>query len=315
MEEFSIMVDQNDNKPVDDTGQLAPEGAAAVHSGHSNFNRRIHIETNATMGHFPLLSWRAIIAGFLVTMLVGTILLALGIGVGGLQLQGLAQGNQQGGGLGIGAAVWFLLTALIALFVGSYYAARISNFITSRVGAAQGLVIAALVFFVFFMEVAMGIGLAGQGVGGALSLLGGTTADLANNPQVQSTLNKVIGEQNLKAPPDIIAQGVIVRLAAGDTDGATNFFAYETGQSRAEAEAKLNQINVELQDTLHGAAIGAARAVSGFGWTLFAILFLGSIFSALGGALGSKQNYRHPLARDIAETSGAGATFTPAYQS
>src|SRR5205823_1816201 len=113
-------------------------------------------ELNVALGHLPLLSWPAVFAGLFVALLAAAIWLTLGLGIGGLSLESAIVNRSSAGGFTIGSGVWLILTGIFALFIGAYYAARVSNFITGKVGAAHGLVIAALFFGLFFIQLGLG---------------------------------------------------------------------------------------------------------------------------------------------------------------
>ena len=98
----------------------------------------------------PFVSWRSIVAGLLVTLFTFATLMFLGMAVGGVALQGIVDQGSSARGFPIGAGIWLLLSTLLSLFAGSYFSGRVSSFLTSRSGAAQGLVIASL-FFVLFL--------------------------------------------------------------------------------------------------------------------------------------------------------------------
>src|SRR2546421_10345994 len=63
------------------------------------------------------ISWGAIFAGVVIALAVQIVLSLLGIGIGASTIDPLNQQNP-GKGLGIGAAVWFVISSLIATFAG-----------------------------------------------------------------------------------------------------------------------------------------------------------------------------------------------------
>src|SRR5579871_6033317 len=94
--------------------------------------RNMSGKTETSLGHFALLSWKSILAGFLVTLLASSILFALGMGVGGATLKNILDRSELGP-MAVGSVVWIFLTVFLSLFIGSYFAARVSNFITDRI--------------------------------------------------------------------------------------------------------------------------------------------------------------------------------------
>src|SRR4051812_9083861 len=101
--------------------------------GEAAQNAASHIPI-AGFQHVTFVSWRSVLAGFFISMLCFTILLSLGMGIGGVSFEP----NSSGTAWTWSSALWIIVSALIALFVGSYIAGRISNYITMRIGAAQG---------------------------------------------------------------------------------------------------------------------------------------------------------------------------------
>jgi hypothetical protein len=136
----------------------------------------VPLETDYLLMH-PLISWRSVIAGTLISFLGLSILLALGLAFGGI---GLVHGVNENS-VGMFSGVWFLISSVIALFFGSYFSGRVSKFHMGRLGAAQGALISALFFGYFLFESFAAIGWVGaptvtdastiQGVGWSLFAL------------------------------------------------------------------------------------------------------------------------------------------------
>jgi len=243
------------------------------------------------------ISWRAIFAGVFISLLVYFILTFLGLAIGGSTLQGLIEGRESVAGLGIGTGIWIVLSCLISLFVGAYYAGRVSGLITIKIGRVQGLVISALFFGFLFSQLGAAVGSIGQGAGSMLKGIGSAAGDVSKNPQVQETVNKALGDLNLKSPPDEVAQGLTVRLLRGDTTGARNYLARQAGISQAEAQRRIDGFQQDFQNAARQAGSTAAKAVSIAGWTLFGTTLLGTLFAMLGGGIGTAANLKRPLSR------------------
>lgn len=258
-------------------------------------------------GHFPYISTRAVIAGLLVSIFVFTALTSLGAGVGGLALVQVIE-NRAGGGLPMGAAIWFALSTLLALFCGGYFAARVSNFITPRIGAAQGLVIASVFFVMVLWQIGMTVGWLGAGVGGILGTAGraaGAAAERApavySSPQVQALIDRATANLNLRSDPEVVAQGVASRLISGNEEGAKSYLAYQANISVAEADRRLTEIRNDFTAAIESAGQTAARVLSGFGWALFGMMALGAFAATFGGGVGSRENLRHPISIETRE--------------
>ena len=241
------------------------------------------------------ISWRAIFAGAFISLLAYLTLTSLGVAIGGASLRGVIAGGEGGQALGIGSGIWLVVTALISLYFGSYMASRVSGLITSRIGSVQGLVITSLFFGFLAMQIGAGLGAIGSGLGSVAGKAGGAASDLAQSPQAQSVVQKSLGDLNLKSSPTDVAQGLATRLAQGDEDGAKAYLANQAGISNAEADRRIAQARTELQSTARDVGTTAAKVTSIAGWTMFGMLFLGSIASLLGGGAGARANLKRPV--------------------
>src|SRR5688572_14890487 len=72
------------------------------------------------------ISWGAIFAGLTAAVIIQMLLTLLGVGIGAATINPL-QEQAPGEGLGIGAAIWFFASSLIAMYVGGRVAGRFSN--------------------------------------------------------------------------------------------------------------------------------------------------------------------------------------------
>lgn len=253
-------------------------------------NQAMSWETELTRYH-PLVSWRSIVAGFLVTLFTFALMLSLGLAFGGI---GLADGVTRQGAT-VFTGIWLLLSSLVALFTGSYFAARISKTHTGRIGSAQGLVIASLFFGLMLYQMAMAIGWLGQtavGVGQA-AVTGAQRA--AEIPAVNAAIEGAIGDLNLKSDPQTVATGLASRLIRGDVDSAKTYLAYQAGISQAEADRRIATLRERVDQAMVQARETAARGLQAAGWTIFLTLLVGGAAAISGGALGSMANVRKPL--------------------
>lgn len=245
------------------------------------------------------LSWGAIFAGDLISVLFYTILLALGLGIGGSSLKNVIQ---MGGGLGIGigAGIWAVIAILVSLFLGSYFAGRISGLISIRMGWIQGLVIAALFFGFMLSQVGFVMGGLTRGVASTIGAVGSVASDVMSDPRVRETLRAALNGLPLKSPPDVVLQGVATRLFRGDDVGARDYLANQAGITPADADRRITQIKSDLQKILTDIGSSLAGAISTAGWTLFFALVLGTLASAAGGGMGAAAQLKRPIGtRDI----------------
>ena len=245
----------------------------------------------------PLLSWRSVLAGLLIAFFCMAGLIGLGMAFGGI---GMDQ-DTSAKSVGIFSGVWFVASVLISIFFGSYFAARVSKFKTGRIGSAQGLVIAALFLGFFFYQIISAIGFAGQATGSIIAkttgVAGSGVEKMANNPQVGSVIENALGDLNLRSEPKQVASEVATRLIRGDGEGAKNYLARQAGITPGEADQRIAQLRLQVDESINKIKAATATALESTGWTIFLLVILGALASVLGGSLGSVINFRKPLAK------------------
>lgn len=245
----------------------------------------------------PLLSWRSVLAGLLIAFFCMAGLIGLGMAFGGI---GMDQ-DTSAKSVGIFSGVWFVASVLISIFFGSYFAARVSKFKTGRIGSAQGLVIAALFLGFFFYQIISAIGFAGQATGSIIAkttgIAGSGVEKMANNPQVGSVIENALGDLNLRSEPKQVASEVATRLIRGDGEGAKNYLARQAGITPGEADQRIAQLKLQVDESINKIKAATATALESTGWTIFLLVILGALASVLGGSLGSVINFRKPLAK------------------
>lgn len=249
-----------------------------------------------------LISWRSIVAGLLIAMFTMIGLLGLGLAFGGIGMDDDTSAKSAG----IFTGVWFLVSALVSIFIGSYFAARVSKFRTGRIGSAQGLVIAALFLGFFLYQTIGAIGSVGSAAGSFLGKSGSAIAQGAEkaseNPQVSNAVSTMtedaLGGLNLRSSPQVVAQGLGSRLFRGDTEGAKNYLAREAGITPTEADARIAQMKAQVDKVISDTKEATATGLKSMGWSLFLLVVLGALSAVGGGALGSVANFRKPLIRE-----------------
>lgn len=254
------------------------------------------LESEFTNMH-PLISWRSVVAGLLIAFFCMVGFLGLGMAFGGISLD--QDTSVRSAGMFTGT--WFLISALLSLFIGSYFAARVSKFQTGRIGSAQGLVIAALFlgFFLYQMMSAIGsIGSAtGSLIGRGANMAGAGIGKLADSPAVGNMVEDAMGDLNLRSDPEQVATGVASRLIRGDTEGAKNYLSRQSGITPEEANVRITQMKTQVDQAIDRTKQGAAMVLKSTGWSLFLLVVLGALSAVFGGSLGSVANYRKPLTR------------------
>lgn len=250
--------------------------------------------TEVSAAH-PALSWRSVLAGLVLGLFIFVALLALGLAVGGYSLaDGLHLERS-----GIISATWVILSAALALFVSSYFASRITPFVSGKVGLGQGAILAAT-FFGFILWQATG--LVGSVTASTSSLLGQVAtigAPLVTSPtitEITSTLTEdALTDLELTNDPSVVVAGLATRLIRGNTEGAISYLAQQSNLTEDEVDMRVASLNNRIVAALAAARVQSARAMQVSGLALFVMMALGLCASTLGGRLGMRANRKEPL--------------------
>ena len=255
----------------------------------------------------PLLrgvSWSSILAGVTAAIAVQLLLNLFGIGVGAATI-GPGQGQQTGQGLAVGAAIWFVFSSIVSLFVGGWIAGKLARTTNKRDGALHGFVAWALASLVLFYLLSTAVG---SLLGGAASVLGQTASLAARGAQaVTPTATNLIAQAAGTTPEQVQADagdlardpnfqafvaGVIRngQVTPQDRQALANLLVDRRNMSGQEANATIDrwqaQIAQAVQQTKQAAAQAATTAASGVSKGAFGSFFalLLGLASALAGS-------------------------------
>ncbi len=129
----------------------------------------------------PRVSWGAVFAGVILSLIVYLILSVLGTAIGASILSPTSLSNSMEG-FGFGSGAWMLVTTVVAVFTGSYFAGRCAPVL----GWLHGL----LTWGVMILFAAYGMA---AFVGGALSLAGSVASTSATVGAVSQQENDMLG--------------------------------------------------------------------------------------------------------------------------
>jgi hypothetical protein len=179
-------------------------------------------EALAVPSSFPRrVSWSSIFAGVTAAIAVQLLLNLLGIGVGAATIN--PQQGQPGQGLAVGAAIWFVISSIVSLFVGGWVAGRLAGIPDKKDGALHGFVTWALASLVLFYLLSTAVG---GLLGGAASVLGQTASLAARGVQaVTPAATNVISQATGVTPAQVQSE-------AGDLARDPNFQAFVAGVIR-----------------------------------------------------------------------------------
>jgi hypothetical protein len=271
----------------------------------------------------PTVSWQAVFAGAVIALAIELLLAVLGLAVG-LTVVNPGQGGGGANGLGLAAAIWWIVSCIISLFIGSYAGARLANVPSRYDGLLQGLVIWGVGVLVSVWV----LGAAATGlVHGVVTALGGTISAVGQGiestaPQIASALGTNQGggapsgqqlqdqarllfePQNpepqqmsrdqavvavAKATPDLLAGG---DKAAAAKDRISAIIAAQLKISQADAEQRVDQFQQRVEQaktqaaqTAKNAASQATGVASDAAYAIFVALIVTAIGAGLGGSM------------------------------
>jgi MFS family permease len=200
-----------------------------------------------TQDGLPRLSWGSVIAGVILSSIVYLIMSVLGTAIGASLLSPLSRPDPLHG-FGFGSGVWVIVTTVLAVFVGSYFAGRCAPVLGWLHGLLSWAVMTLLVVF----------GMTSL-VGSAVSTLGSVAATSA---QVGAT-------------------------AANQTNTVTSMVNSAKQQMQAAvASAASEASSPQAEQDARQAGETAARGVARASWFAVAALIVGAIISLVSGGAG-----------------------------
>jgi hypothetical protein len=247
------------------------------------------------VGSFSRISWGSIFAGTVVALIVQLTLITLGLAIGFATIDPASE-QVSWGGLGIGGAIWWVVSSIIALFAGGWVASRLAGFQRVFDGALHGIVTWGLVMLVsiYFITTAIGA-IIGGGFGAIGSVLSGSgQAVSALLPgDISQQVQEVVGAQeNQQFARDLYAAvGDMARGGATpqERERVVALLEQNTGMSRQEANDFVQKTETTLQEAepqMRQAAEQAAGGMSKAALASFIMLVLTGTAAAAGGAVG-----------------------------
>jgi len=286
-------------------------------------------------GALRRISWGAILAGVVMVLAIQLLLSLLGIGIGMGVVEPGSGENPAATSLGIGSAVWWVVSNLIALFVGGYVAARLAGVFSRGDGMLHGLLTWAfsllVTFYLLTSAVGSVIGGAYNVVGNALGTAGQTiqqaipsaaqaVSGAAGAPNFQDLARQLLDPNARPQGPEAAQRDLVTALgqmaASGDPaqreqarDRAVGIIAQQAGVPEDQARQRLDQMTQQVQEFRQQATQTATRAADVTADTLsqasiwaFVALLLGAIAGALGGRTGTREQ---PVVTEDVSYAGA----------
>jgi hypothetical protein len=279
-----------------------------------------HVATVAEDAHTVLInkvSWGAIFAGVAVGLITQVLLTMLGVGVGIATLDPMTSDNPTASSFSIGAGIWYVLSGIIAAYVGGYIASRMSGKTVPTTGALHGLTTWAFttLLVLYMLSTAVG-GIVGGAFSGITSVIGGATQTAATaaapalaqaNPlaaleqQVRSTgtdpeslNNAAVSSMRALVMGDEAEKADARENAAAALASARSIPIEEARTQVQQYETQYNQTVEQAKATALSAADTAASVVSTGALLAFVALVLG----AVAGWFGGRSGVVHPVYAD-----------------
>lgn len=249
------------------------------------------------------ISWGSILTGTMIALMVQFTLLMLGFAIGFGTIQPAVHGGALAG-FGIGAAIWWIVCSIVALFVGGWVSSRLAGLQRVFDGFLHGLVTWGLVTLIIIYLLTSSIGAVIGGAFGVVKDAVGTAAQ-AGQIAVQTpgglgaleqelsralglqggALNKSIVNEVRNDAPKIL-QG---NFTAADRERLVTTITSTSTMSRQEAEALAQRIVTTIQKVPAQAqqvATTATRALTAAAVASFMMLILTGAAAGFGGWAG-----------------------------
>jgi hypothetical protein len=266
------------------------------------------------------MSWSAIFGGWLVAAGIAFLLYVAALAIGFAAFDPY-NASASAKGIGVGTALWMVLTWAAALFLGGMFASWFDGKTDRTVGALHGITVWGLSIVVTLVLVALGLtqvaqggaavvrGAASMGAAAAGEATTGLQAHLTQRISQTSARSATAGgqvnatdvrraAQELDRPTIAAVAGALMK---GDTENAKALLAANTSLSQAEVDQTLQSVAAQVEKykaEAQAAADRAARYTATAMWIVFISSLLAMIAAALGGWLGAGQIHRvHHLRR------------------
>ncbi|MBY3101906.1 PhnA-like protein [Rhizobium laguerreae] len=265
---------------------------------------------------FNKISWGAVFAGVAVALVVQLLLNLLGAGIGAAVIDPASDDNPSATTLSVSTAIWFVVSGVIASFIGGYVSSRLSGRPVRSTGALHGVtswaVTTLIVIYLLTSSVGVLVGGVFNGLGGIVSSAGSTVASAATTaaPALATATDPMAGiEQNIRDlsggnDPAALRDAAVASMRAALTGDQAK--AEEARNRAADALAKaqnipadqarqqVTQYEQQYQDAVAQAkqqateaAQAAATAFSAGAILAFIALAVGAIAAWMGGAVGT----------------------------
>ncbi|MEO7068818.1 MAG: hypothetical protein ABI114_18055 [Rhodanobacter sp.] len=247
------------------------------------------------------LRFKAIFAGWFIATGIAALLYLAGLALGFSSFNAWDAADSAKG-IGIGTAIWMVLTWVTALFLGGMFASWFDGREDNTSGAIHGLTVWGVSMVATAVWVAFGLSQAVTTHGAIASMHSShadvtTSAPAAAAPAAVLVLNtnveRLIAADGKHDPR--LAAAITAALIAGHQDTANALLAAQSGMPQGTTATSLAQLAPEIQAATREAkttADAAAHYAAMTLWIAFISAFLALLAATLGGWLGASYVHR-----------------------
>lgn len=262
-------------------------------------------------------SWGAIFAGVVVALVTHVLLTMLGAGIGIATLDPRTGDNPEASTFSIVVGIWYVLSGIVAAFVGGYIAARMSGKTLPTTGAFHGLTTWALttllVLYFLTSTVGMIVGGAFSGIASAVGGLSETVAQTAAPVIAEANPFEAIEAQvrSTGTDPEALNNAAINGMRAlvmgneADANAARQSAAQALATARGipleQATQQVSQMEQQYRQAVEQAkqqAAEAADTAASVVSTGALLAFVSLVLGAIAGWFGGRSGVVHPVFAD-----------------
>ena len=262
-------------------------------------------------------SWGAIFAGVVVALVTQVLLTMLGASIGIATLDPGTGDNPEASTFSVAAGIWYILSGIVAAFVGGYVAARMSGKTLPTTGAFHGLTTWALttllVLYFLTSTVGMIVGGAYSGITSAVGGLSETVAETASPIVAEANPLDAIEAQvrSTGTDPEALNNAAISAMRAlimgneADVTAARQNAAQALATARGipleQAKQQVTQMEQRYRQAVERTkqqATEAADTAASVASTGALLAFVSLVLGAIAGWFGGRSGVVHPVFAD-----------------
>ncbi|OOG46712.1 hypothetical protein [Rhodanobacter sp. C01] len=256
-----------------------------------------HVVATGDAAAIQPLSLRAIFAGWLIATGIAALLYLGGLALGFSSFDSWNAASSAKG-IGIGTAIWMIITWVASLFLGGMFASWFDGRNDDTSGAVYGVSVWGVSMVVTSIWIACGLSHAISGHGMVATQHPGA-APQTQGPAMMAPAAVTVLDANIA---HLISQAgdhdrdasrpITAALIADENETASALFAADTGVSQADAAGSLARLAPEVQSAQREAKAAADRGAHYLAMTLW-IAFISALLALLASAIGGWMGAAH----------------------